>query len=69
MEKDANKYALHMEFDAKSEDGTVVFVKNNRIVSFEELPENEKQVYMCMVAEVVEKIFPNTEEAGESECS
>ena len=67
--KDANKYALHMEYDAKKEDGTVVFVKNGRIVTFEELPEAEQQVYMCMVAEVVDKIFPKTEGEGESESS
>jgi len=69
MAKDANKYTLHMEFDAEKEDGIVMFVKNKQLVSFEELPENEKQVYMCMVAEVVEKIFPNTEEVGEPEDS
>ncbi len=68
MAKDTNKYAFHTEYDAKEEKAVAVFTKNGRVVSFDELLNNEKDVYRCMLVEVLEMVFPvESDVSGESE--
>lgn len=55
--KDTNNYKIYTEYDAKSEKAKLSFVKNDRVVDFEELPASEQDVFRCMVGEVVELIF------------
>ena len=68
MAKETNKYAFHTEYDTNKEKAVAFFTKNGQVVSFDELPNNEKNVYRCMLAELVEMIFPEESDVrGESE--
>lgn len=68
MAKETNKYAFHTEYDAKEEKAIAFFTKNGQVVLFDELSNNEKDVYRCMMAEVIEMIFPEESDVrGESE--
>lgn len=65
--KDTNNYKIYTEYDAKSEEAKLSFVKNDKVVDFEELPTSEQDVFRCMVGEIVELIFKDIQDEKQSD--